>query len=83
MQGFAHAFGIAGNDRQIGAGRLVGLAAALFLVSQGAERDVIARGEFFLRERQRTPQRLDAGHRRIVNRQGKGDRTHTKIFSVT
>jgi type I restriction enzyme, R subunit len=44
MQSFAHAFGIAGNDRQIGAGRLIGLAAALFPVSQGAERDVIALG---------------------------------------
>ena len=36
LQRAEHAFGIAGDDRQIGAGRLVGFGAALFPVAQRA-----------------------------------------------
>ena len=47
-QGAFHAFGVVSNYGQIGAGRLVGLAASLFPIAQRAERDMIPRREFFL-----------------------------------
>ena len=43
-----HAFRVMGNHGQIGAGRLVGFAAALFPIAQGAERNVIPSRKFFL-----------------------------------
>lgn len=56
------AFRIDGNDFQIGTGRLIRLAAALFPIPQGAERNMIARRKLFLRQLQRPADDLDAGH---------------------
>ena len=50
LEGPSHAFGVARDHGEIGARRLVGLGAALLPIAQGAERDAIARGEFFLRQ---------------------------------
>ncbi len=47
-QGSLHAIRIAGNDGKIGSGRLIGLSAALFPVSQRAQRDTTSLRELFL-----------------------------------
>jgi hypothetical protein len=49
-------------DREIGAGRPVRLGAALFPVTQCAERDPVARGKFLLGQSECAPQCLHARH---------------------
>lgn len=51
-------FRIAGNDGEIGTRWLIGFAAPLLPITQGAERDVIARREFLLRKGKRAAKRL-------------------------
>jgi len=50
------------NHRQIGAGRLVGLTAPFLLIPQRADGNVIPRGKFLLRGRERPAQGFDACH---------------------
>ena len=56
-----HALGVAGDDRQVGAGGWVGFGAALFPVAQRTERDVIPRGELLLGEVERPADQLGLG----------------------
>ena len=49
-QGAFHAFRVVSNHGQIGAGGLIGRAASLLPIPQGAYGDVIPGGEFFLRQ---------------------------------
>ncbi len=55
-------FGIAGNHLKIRSRRLVGLTSSLLPIAQGAERNVIARGKFLLRECESAAQAFDARH---------------------
>ena len=48
LQRTPHSLGVAGNDREIGAGGLVGFRAALLPIEQRAERDAVTSREFFL-----------------------------------
>src|SRR3954449_12900075 len=72
---FAHALRVVSDDGEMGAGGLVGLAAALLPVAQYAERDAVARGEFLLRQTERPAQCPDArdaaGFRQLLG----GERT--------
>ncbi len=49
LEGPCDALRVMGDNGEVGAGRLVGGAATLFPVAQGAQRDAMARGKLLLR----------------------------------
>src|SRR5258708_7866843 len=57
-----HRLWITCNRLEIGARWLIGLGTTLLPIPEGAERDVVARGKFFLCQTERPAQRLDAWH---------------------
>lgn len=73
-QRFDYRLRIAANDGEIGAGRRVGLLAALFPIPEGAQGNVEAVGEFFLRQAERPADDPDARRslhpRQPLRRQG-------------
>src|SRR5271155_716655 len=62
LQESRHPLRIARDDVQIGFGRLVGLATSLLPVAQRADRDVVARREFFLGQMERAPYHSSLRH---------------------
>jgi hypothetical protein len=83
-----HAFGISGNDGEVSARRLIRLGATLFPISQRSDRNMIARGKFFLGQFQRAAQSPDARYslsvfklfRRHRTRVGVGQRGGGDLF---
>ena len=75
LQSAADAFRIIGNDSEVSAGRLIGTGAALFPISERAERDMIPHSKLFLRQLQSTAQGFRARDgvkvRRCFRRKGR------------
>ncbi len=71
--------GIAGDDGEVGFGRLVGLRTALFPIPQSAQRDVVAQGKLLLRQRETAAEGLNTWRRAQLPRPHLGER---RVFRI-